>query len=123
MKLYLIRHQAAGIIHDFPFDHAPSATEITPILARCQAQHGDKHPKSKKTYWAKVVCVEDGVTMTVACAHGGKAEDVDARASGECPIRAAGLKRWPGTGPDAPEGSGSVALNITSHGTGIVRNP
>ncbi len=99
-KMFYVRHQAAGIAFDHPFSSPPSQAEVAEVLAACEAKHGTKHPKTGEPYWAKVISVEGGVQETLGCAHGGTAESVDARASGECPIREAGHKRWPDADPE-----------------------
>jgi len=99
MKLYAIRHQAAGLVLAHPFASAPSQSEIDVVLAACEARYGNTSKKTGRPLWAKVVSLEDGVETTVGCAHGGTIAEVNARAAGECPIREAGFERWPDAGP------------------------
>lgn len=93
MKVFYLRHQAAGVIFDHPFMLAPTPEELAPVLARCVDGHGEVFAKTGEKYWAKVICVENGETTTIGCAHGGSAAAVDAKASGHCPIRASGQER------------------------------
>jgi hypothetical protein len=129
MKIYYVRHQAAGMLHEHPFFEPPTTRQLAPVLELCRKRHGDLHPKTEQPYWAKIVCVEatpleDGTvehtTTVVGCAYGGSVEAVDSKAAGPCPIREKGLKRW----PDAPEGTGpEKAYRLTDvkvSGTGHV---
>lgn len=129
MKLYFIRHQIAGIVVDSPFAEPPTPEQCAKVLARVAEVHSDTHKKTGPC-WAKVVCVEDGVTTTIGGCNGESAEDIDAKASGHCPIRAAGLKRSPEAGPPAAGAAtgsgargGSGMPDVIGAGTGHVRNP
>ena len=121
MKLYYLRHQAAGILHAHPFTSEPTAEELEPLLTKCRAAHGDKHPKTGVEYWTKVVEIDTdkpGEMRTVKGACGCSAEEADKRASGYCPIRA---------GDHVPEKSvsapGAPALDVTVRAVGHVENP
>ena len=123
MKVFYIRHQAAGTVYTDPFGDTPTAAECAAVLARCEDRYGKTAPKTGKPFWAKIVCLENGVETVIACAHG--SADVDARASGECPIREAGYKRW----PEADEADRIIealdvrTLKVRVNATGHVKNP
>lgn len=125
MKVYYVRHQAAGVVHERPFVLPPTAEQLAPVLALCAERHGTKHPKTGAAWWAKVVEVDTDAPdepRTVACAHGGSAEAVDARASGPCPIRSGEHVPEPDhAGP--PELVRSlVAQRASMQATGVVKS-
>ena len=123
MKIYFIRHQAGGVIHDAPFESPPTPAQCAAVLARVpEFRENDRHPKTGEPYWVKVICVENGVTTTIGGANGESAEEINAKASGHCPIRAAGHKRTPGSGEPGKAAAGG-ALDAIASGTGNVRNP
>ena len=55
MKIFYLRHQAAGILHEFPFSSPPTDDQLAPIQAMLLARHGLTHPKTKEAYWTMVV--------------------------------------------------------------------
>jgi hypothetical protein len=58
MKVYFFRHQAAGVLWQYPFS-APLTDEQLASLARlCFQSHGERHPKTGEPYWCKGVAVE-----------------------------------------------------------------
>ncbi len=62
-KIFFIRHQAGGVLYEFPFSAPPTDAQIAPIIAREQQRHGTHHPKeaedgSRKPYWTKIVDAE-----------------------------------------------------------------
>lgn len=126
MKIYYVRHQAAGVVHEHPFTSPPSQDDLDAVLATCESRHGKKHPKTGASYWAKVIVLDTELkaddpnrVKTHSCAHGGSAESVDKRAAGKCPIR---------DGEHVPEKSlpaeaGGLVIEVSGHGTGFVKNP
>lgn len=54
-KVFYLRHQAAGILTQFPFVETPSETQIAAIKALCDDAHGELHAKTDEPYWLKVV--------------------------------------------------------------------
>ncbi len=53
-KVYFIRHQAAGFLHDHPFASEPTDAQKAPLLARCVARHGAVHQKTGEPHWHRV---------------------------------------------------------------------
>lgn len=54
-KVYLVRHQAAGLVHEFPFGQAPSKEQVDAVKAFCLRAHGPSHPKTPdESYWVRV---------------------------------------------------------------------
>ena len=55
MKVYFFRHQAAGVLYDFPFAEQPSDSQLEALARRCAAVHGACHPKSPDVpYWTRI---------------------------------------------------------------------
>jgi hypothetical protein len=52
--IHYVRHQAAGILTDFPFASAPTDKQIAALAKLCFQRHGEKHPKTREAYWLKV---------------------------------------------------------------------
>lgn len=50
-KVYMYRHQVAGIINSHVFMHPPTASQISPIRSECERLHG-------KTGWERIVEVD-----------------------------------------------------------------
>ncbi len=124
MKIYFVRHQAEGVLHAFPFDHQPTQAECDAALAPVNAARGLVFQKTGVAYWAKIIAVENGETTVVGCAHGRTVEEVNAHASGHCPIRAVGLTRAADAADAAPvTGPVSTAGQITVRGSATVKNP
>ena len=126
MKLYFLRHQAAGILHDAPFSAPPTQAEIAPLLNRCATSHGNTHHKTGEDYWTKVICVDTSLPVDHpdrTCTHGGargeSAAEADAKAAGHCPIR---------EGEIVPERFGAHPANVDALTVGVtargsVENP
>ena len=96
-KVYYFRHQAAGVMYEFPFTEAPSELQLAPLRKLCAARYGDTHPKTSEKFWGKVVDYEvvSGIPKVEQPAEGGPP---------------------PGRGS-----AGSTEFQIS--GTGTVRNP
>jgi len=99
MKLYFLRHQAAGVLHEWPFTEPPSEVQLAPILARLMVLYGLSHPKTKASYWTRIV----------------EAEALGPNDIPNAPIPGAPSGE-PGTGRGAVTG-------LVGGGTGSVRNP
>lgn len=54
-SIYFVRHQAAGILTDYPFASAPSQAQLAALSKLCFQSHGAAHPKTKEPYWVRVV--------------------------------------------------------------------
>jgi hypothetical protein len=54
-KIYLVRHQAEGLLWQFPFAAPPTEAQQAVLQARCDRVHGPKHPKTEEPYFFKVV--------------------------------------------------------------------
>ena len=54
-KVFFVRHQAAGVMHEFPFADHPSNAQLVAVLKIAEQRHGASHPKTKEAYWARVV--------------------------------------------------------------------
>lgn len=57
MRVYYLRHQATGVLHEYPFAQPPTAEQLAPLLAECRRLHGDDSPKGAP-WWTRVVDVE-----------------------------------------------------------------
>lgn len=53
--IHYVRHQAAGILTDFPFASAPTSAQMAALTKLCFQRHGEKHAKTGEPYWLKVV--------------------------------------------------------------------
>jgi hypothetical protein len=61
-KLYLVRHQKAGILTDYAFTEPPSEAQMTPLVAIAERLHG-------KSGWVRVyelVLLEPGEIPQIA---------------------------------------------------------
>ncbi len=55
-KVYFVRHQAHGIVADFPFAETPTEVQLDAVKRYCFHIHGFSHPKTPtEPYWVKVV--------------------------------------------------------------------
>jgi hypothetical protein len=55
-KIYLARHQAHGVVHEFPFSQAPTESQMAKVWSFCFGIHGASHPKTpSEPYWITVV--------------------------------------------------------------------
>lgn len=63
-KIYFVRHQAGGVMHEYPFASEPTTAQKDAVVKLCTQRFGLSHPKTKEPYWARVEDVEllaDGV--------------------------------------------------------------
>ena len=100
MKIYCIRHQAAGVVFEYPFASPPSDAQVDAVRAFVDGRHGAKHPKTGQQYWMRIV--EVGVL------EGGQLPAVDP------PVREGYDCKGTGTGEFA---------DLVAHGEGFVKNP
>ncbi len=91
---YFVRHQAAGVAHQFAFLLPPTETQVAQVVAYCRSiGHTVGHAKTpSEPYWTRIV---------------------------EVPLLGAGATVW--SLPEATKAK-SVA-EFGSHGTGMIRNP
>lgn len=55
-KLFFIRHQAAGVLFQFPFAQAPTQAQRVAVERFCVQQNGVSHSKTPGVpYWTRVV--------------------------------------------------------------------
>lgn len=55
-KIYFVRHQAHGIVHEFPFAEHPTQNQVADVVRFCFQSHGFGHPKTPdQPYWTMVV--------------------------------------------------------------------
>lgn len=54
-KVYFVRHQAAGILTDYPFAAEPTESQLKALTKLCFQSHGAQHPKTGEPFWVKVV--------------------------------------------------------------------
>lgn len=62
-KVYFVRHQAHGVVYDYPFSASPTDDQKSLVSKRMFQLHGAEHPKldadgKKKPYWTSVLEVE-----------------------------------------------------------------
>ena len=58
-KIYLVQHQAHGVVHEFPFSETPSEAQLEKVWTYCFGIHGASHPKSpSEPFWQIVKEVE-----------------------------------------------------------------
>ena len=60
MKVYYVRHQAAGIVADvdgkpYAFKQQPNDMQLAALKRICIARHGEIHKKRDTEWWMKVV--------------------------------------------------------------------
>lgn len=54
-KIYLARHQAHGVVHEFPFSDPPTEAQLAKVWTFCFGIHGASHPKTpSEPYWLNV---------------------------------------------------------------------
>jgi hypothetical protein len=53
--IHYVRHQAAGILTEFPFASAPTDAQMAALTKLCFQRHGGSHAKTGEPYWLKVV--------------------------------------------------------------------
>lgn len=114
MRIYFIRHQAAGVLTKYPFAQYPTEAQIEAVKRECFQAYGAFHPKAEQVlhpetgevleerpreYWMQVV---EAQALT--------ADDVI-----DVPDRALSLQVIGGIKASAP--------NMVASGVGFVRNP
>lgn len=58
-KVYFVRHQAHGVVDEFPFASHPTQEQVARVAKYCFQAHGFGHPKTpNEPYWTKVVDVD-----------------------------------------------------------------
>lgn len=57
-KIYYVRHQAGGLLWEFPFAQPPTDSQKAALEALCRNLHGSVHPKTEKPYWLTVAEVD-----------------------------------------------------------------
>jgi len=57
-KVYFVRHQAAGILTDYPFSAPPTDRQMSTLSRLCFQRHGATHPKGDQAYWTRIVELE-----------------------------------------------------------------
>ena len=58
MSIYFVRHQAAGVVWEYPFGAEPTQAQVAAVEAICAARHGAVHPKTRARYWSRVEAVD-----------------------------------------------------------------
>jgi len=55
-KIFFVRHQAHGVVHQFPFAQHPTQEQVDAVKRYCFQLHGFGHPKTpEEPYWVRVV--------------------------------------------------------------------
>lgn len=93
--VYMLRHQAAGILTSHVFGAKPTDAQLAPLIAECERLHGKGHPKTKEPYWSSVV-------------------EVPLLEGKELP---AFPRRAPPGGNGKKNAAGSAEFSVTGHGT------
>ncbi len=57
MQIYFVRHQAAGVVWEYPFEREPSAEQVAAVDALCAQRYGAVHPKTSERYRVMAVAV------------------------------------------------------------------
>ena len=57
-KMHLMRHQAHGLLWQFPFESPPTDAQQAVLADYCLRLHGENHPKTGEPYAAWVEEVE-----------------------------------------------------------------
>jgi hypothetical protein len=52
--VYLVRHQAAGLLTSHIFLAPPTDEQVAPLRAECERLHGKIHPKRQTPYWIEI---------------------------------------------------------------------
>lgn len=58
MKIYFVRHQAAGVISKYPFSEPPTDAQVDAVMRECFQSFGAVHPKDQEPYWVRVYEVD-----------------------------------------------------------------
>lgn len=53
-KIYIVRHQAEGLLWQFPFAAPPTDAQLSVLKARCDRLHGTHHAKTEEPYFFSV---------------------------------------------------------------------
>ena len=53
--IYFARHQAVGVLWQYPFAAQPTDAQLEALRRLCFQQHGATHPKTKEPYWLNVI--------------------------------------------------------------------
>jgi hypothetical protein len=56
-QIFFVRHQAVGVLWEYPFAQAPTDEQRGALQALCESRHGAFHPKTEEPYWLTVVAV------------------------------------------------------------------
>lgn len=54
VKVYFVRHQAAGVLWEHPFAQYPNADQVDALARRCFQTHGAIHARTAEPYWLRV---------------------------------------------------------------------
>lgn len=57
-KIYMVRHQAHGLLWQFPFESSPTNEQQAVLADYCARLHGENHPKTGEAYWSSVAEIE-----------------------------------------------------------------
>ncbi len=58
-KIYLVQHQAHGVVGAFPFAEPPTEAQLERVWTYCFGIHGASHQKTpSEPYWQQVLEVE-----------------------------------------------------------------
>jgi hypothetical protein len=58
-KIYLVRHQAQNVVHQFPFAQPPTPEQLAAVSRFCFQSWGRSHEKTPdEPYWVKVIEVD-----------------------------------------------------------------
>lgn len=58
-SVFFVRHQAAGVVHEYPFAETPNAEQMAAVGKLCFQRFGFGHVKTPdEPYWLRVVEVE-----------------------------------------------------------------
>lgn len=106
-KIYYLRHQAHGVVYDFPFAEPPSEQQHAAVERFCFQKHGGMHSKGSP-YWMRLV--------EVNLLGAGDVPDVPERDLKQ-------LNMGQGLVGDGIRGDGGAETNYKAFGTGSVTNP
>jgi len=58
-QVFMVRHQAAGILADYVFEQYPNELQLAAIKELSGRNHGSHHPKPPhEPYWLRVVAID-----------------------------------------------------------------
>ncbi len=55
MKVYFLRHQAAGVLDDLPFAEPPTDMQRAAVMRNLRVRYGTHLPRTGEPYWLIVV--------------------------------------------------------------------